>query len=149
MTDITLNWNRKDPKYNESVRAVDFNEKMPEVAKQLKDANGSWVDGKTFTEGNWTYRAKGWPKDAPTMWFVERFTPKPAGTGSGNTSRMSKEEWAKKDAERNARIDKAHQENLEVQRRIAAAQENIAETMTAILTELRTISKHVELVGFK
>lgn len=55
--------------------------------------------------------------------------------------------YSKHDADRQARIDKAHQENLEVQRRIATATENLAETMTKILQELRHIAGAVDADG--
>lgn len=129
-----IEWKRSKPQYNESVQAITFNENMPEIAKQLQDEKGNWVNGKTHSDGQWTYRAKSWTnkEGTTTLWFVERYTPKPS---SGQ--RMSKEEWEQKDKERNARIDKAHQENLEVEKAKVQELKNLNETLAAILQELR------------
>lgn len=46
-------------------------------------------------------------------------------------------DYSRQQDARQERIDKAHQENLEVQRRQAQALENIAETLAMILHEMR------------
>lgn len=53
-----LNWSRSKPQYNESVFGTNFRQECEALAKLLSDEKGFYVNGKTTSDGKFTYKAK-------------------------------------------------------------------------------------------
>lgn len=141
-------WKAGEGKYadKESKFAINFREDHPDLFTKLSNGSGFLVPGLTHTEAGYTYNVKEITskKTGKQFVLVER---KKTSVGDPIVDSLpeSEEKEAHKSVQnanwddRQARIDKAHQENLEVQKRQAQALENLNETMTAILQVLREL----------
>lgn len=125
----------------ESKFAINFREDHPDLFVKLSNKMGLLIPGKTLSEGGYVYNVKEITskKTGKNFVLVERRKDSATGDPIIDTLPSSEEKEAHKSVQnvnwddRQARIDKAHQENLEVQRRQAVALENINETLGAIL----------------
>lgn len=124
---------KENGKYPASKFAIDFREDHPDLFPHLAE-NGYLKAGKTYSDAQWIYTVKEITskKDGKKYTLVERMPV----LGDKSPEQMAhdsvKQDYAQRDKERQERIDKAHQENLEVERAKVAVLERIAKSLEKI-----------------